>query len=204
MRHATSGTPQGSGATDPVRGATADAIDASLHWHVARTVPRMGTRALKALKEAEVATYLPRASEVVVRRGRRVVRRTPLLVRTVFIGVRDPDHLRLAQTQAGVAEIVAYPEEEGGPTGNVAGIVLRPARIDPDALQRFVNALALGEIVEPVGVKVGQGVIVREGPFATFPGVVEEILPNDRVRVGVAIFGRSTPVVLGIAEIQVV
>jgi transcription antitermination factor NusG len=86
--------------------------------------------------------------------------------------------------------------------GNVAGPVLMPARLDAEGLQRFVDVLALGEIVEPVGIKIGQSVVVRDGPFAGFPAVVESILPNDRLRVAVSLFGRPSPVELQIADVQ--
>ena len=186
----------------PVLGATAVKIDPALSWHIARTLPRMGERALKALKEAQVDWYQPRTSEVVVRRGRRVVRSTPLLMRTVFIGVRDVDHLAQARAQPGVAEIISHPEPEGGPEGNIACLVMRPARLDPDELQRLADRLAEAEVIQPTGISVGQSVLVREGPFTSFPGVVEAILPNDRVRVGVSLFGRLSPIVLDLAQVQ--
>lgn len=189
-------------AVEALRGRVAETIDSSLSWHIARTLPRMGTRACEALREIEVTTYLPRASEIVVRRGRRVVRRTPLLMRTVFIGVRNEQHLQAARARPGVAEIVCYPGEDTTMQGNIAGLVMKPARLDPQALQEFVQALADGEIVQPVGVKVGQSVVVRDGPFANFPAIVEEILPHDRIKVAVSIFGRASPVELGIAQVQ--
>ncbi len=49
----------------------------------------------------------------------------------------------------------------------------------------------------------GDKVIVTEGPFANFTGVVEEVKPEKgKVRVLVSIFGRSTPVELEFAHIQ--
>lgn len=189
-------------AADPICGVASPTIDPSLCWYIARTKPRMGDRALEALQEAKVVTYQPRASEVVVRRGRRVVRRTPMLMRTVFIGVTGASHLDQVKGAPGVAEIVCYPVEDTSMEGNISGPVLKPARLDAEGLQRFVNVIAKGEIVEPMGIKVGQDVVVRVGPFATFPAVVEDILPGDRIKVGVSIFGRSSPVELGIAEVQ--
>lgn len=162
----------------------------------------MGTRALKALEEAQVDYYLPRLSEVVVRRGRRVVRSTPLLMRTVFIGVRDADHLHEARSRTGVAEIVSHLEPEDGPEGNIVSLVMRPARLDPDELQRLADRLAEADIVQPTGINVGQSVLVREGPFAGFPATVEAILPNDRVRAAVSLFGRMSPIMLDLAHVQ--
>ena len=186
----------------PVLGATAVKIDPALSWHIARTLPRMSERALKALKDAEGDWYQPRTSEVVVRRGRRVVRSTPLLMRTVFIGVRDAGHLDRARAQPGVAEIVSHPEVEAGPSGNVEQLVRRPARLDPARLQRFADALAISETVEPVGVRIGQDVVVMTGPFASFPAVVEAVLPGDRIKVALNILGRSSSIRLGIADIH--
>lgn len=191
-------------ATTPVRGATAAHIDPALSWHIARTLPRMGERALKALEEVQVDWYLPRTSEVVVRRGRRAVRSTLLLMRTVFIGVRDAIHLDQARSQAGVAEIVSHPEPEGGPEGNIASLIMRPARLDPAELQRLVDKLAEAEIVRPTGVSVGQSVLVREGPFAGFPAVVDAMLPNDRIRVAMSIFGRASKLTLEIARVSAI
>lgn len=189
-------------AADPICGVASPTIDPTLLWYIARTKPRMGERALQALQAANVVTYQPRTSEVVVRRGRRVIRRTPMLLRTVFIGVADANHLDEAKAAPGVAELVCYPVQDASLEGNIAGPVLKPARLDALGLQRFVGRIAQGEIAEPVGIKVGQSVIVREGPFASFPAVVEVVLPNDRLRVAVSLFGRPSPVDLGIAEVQ--
>ena len=164
----------------------------------------MGDRAIQALKAAEVDMFQPRTSEVVVRRGRRVVRHAQLLMRTVFIGVRDAAHLDEARTAVGVAEIVSRPEPDTDPPGNIASMVMRPVRLDPEALQRFVDAVVTGEIVAPLSVAEGSSVIVRAGPFASFPGTVEAILPGDRLKVAVSIFGRTTPVEVGLADVEIV
>jgi transcriptional antiterminator NusG len=49
---------------------------------------------------------------------------------------------------------------------------------------------------------VGDAVIVNEGPFQNFSGVVDDCKPDKgKVRVLVSIFGRSTPVELGFDQI---
>ena len=48
---------------------------------------------------------------------------------------------------------------------------------------------------------VGEEVKVLDGPFATFHGVIEEI-NGQRVKVGVLIFGRKTPVELSVLQID--
>lgn len=197
--------PNARSAADPICGVASPTIDPTLQWFIAKTAPRMGDRALEALQAAEVVTYQPRASEVVVRRGRRVVRRTPMLIRTVFIGVKDEPHLTVAKDRPGVSEIVCYPVEDKSLEGNIAGLVLKPARLDAKGLQLFVDRIAKGEIVEPVGIKVGQSVMVIDGPYASFPATVDHILSDDsdvRVIVSVTLFGKASPVELNIAQIQ--
>lgn len=51
--------------------------------------------------------------------------------------------------------------------------------------------------------KVGESVRVKEGAFANFNGVIEELNPNKgKLRVMVTIFGRSTPVELEYWQVE--
>lgn len=191
-------------AADPITGTASAKIGTDREWYIARIEPRLGSAAIKGLADLEVRTIQPRISEIVTRAGRRIVRNRQLLLRTAFIGVRDAEHLEEARSRRGIAGIVSVPHEDATATGNVEGMVMRPARLDPVRLQGFIDRLAEKEIVEPYGVKAGDPVILLSGPFASFPGIIEKILPNDTVKVGVSIFGRATPVVLGIAEVRIV
>lgn len=49
----------------------------------------------------------------------------------------------------------------------------------------------------------GESVIVTEGPFANFNGIIDEVRPEKgKIRVMVSIFGRSTPVELEFGHVQ--
>lgn len=89
--------------------------------------------------------------------------------------------------------------------GFVGGTKGQPVPISEDE----VNAV-LGQIEDgadkprpKVLFEAGEVVRVKEGPFADFSGVVEDVnYEKNRIRVSVSIFGRSTPVELEFSQVE--
>lgn len=197
---------------DPQAGTAPFVIDANLSWHVVRIAPRMKDLALKALSGSQAVTFQPCTMEVVIRRGRRIDTLRPTLARTVFIGVENAVHLATVRREfearpsaPPVAEVVCYMTDDTTMKGNIDGQVLKPARLDPIALQHFANNVFKHEKPAPVVIAVGQRVIVTDGPFFSLPAEIEEVmLGRGKVKVSVSMFGAPVPVELDLAQIQLV
>ncbi len=90
-------------------------------------------------------------------------------------------------------------------TGFVGGAKNRPAPISEEEVQKIVSQMQEGSDKprHKIEFMVGELVRVKEGPFTDFNGTVEEVnYEKNRLRVSVAIFGRSTPVELEFAQVE--
>ena len=90
-------------------------------------------------------------------------------------------------------------------TGFVGGAKNRPAPISEAEIQKIVDQVQEGNYKprHKIEFMVGELVRVKEGPFTDFNGSVEEVnYEKSRLRVSVAIFGRSTPVELEFSQVE--
>lgn len=90
-------------------------------------------------------------------------------------------------------------------TGFLGGKGNRPAPISEKEVEKILSQMEEGvEKPRPkVRFEVGEMVRVKDGPFADFNGNVEEVnYEKSKVRVSVAIFGRSTPVELDFGQVE--
>mgnify|MGYP000698734631 CR=1 FL=1 len=86
----------------------------------------------------------------------------------------------------------------GGPPDKPAPISDKEAAQILSRVEESVEKPKPKTLFEP-----GESVRVKEGPFADFSGVVEEVnYDKSRLRVAVLIFGRSTPVELEFSQVE--
>ncbi len=90
-------------------------------------------------------------------------------------------------------------------TGFVGGTANKPAPISRREVQNILDQIQEGvEKPKPKTLfEIGEGVRVKDGPFADFHGNVEEVnYDKSKLRVSVSIFGRSTPVELEFGQVE--
>ena len=90
------------------------------------------------------------------------------------------------------------------------GSMGKPQPISDTEAARILNTKDEAAAAAPkarisVDYDIGDNVKVLDGPFASFNGLVEELdFERGRVKVGVSIFGRATPVELEIEQVELV
>mgnify|MGYP006266806363 FL=1 len=95
-------------------------------------------------------------------------------------------------------------------TPGVTGFVGNAHHPSPLTLSEVENILAprpakktAAADIKMVDYEIGQSVTVMDGPFATLPATISEIMPEQgKLKVLVSIFGRETPVELSFSQVQ--
>jgi len=151
-------------------------------------------RIARAGMQAKFGRILVPTEEVVeMRNGKRKTTERRLFPGYVFVEmVMDDDTWHLVKHTSKV-------------TGFVGGAKNRPAPISEAEIQKIVDQVQEGSDKprHKVEFMVGELVRVKEGPFTDFNGSVEEVnYEKSRLRVSVAIFGRSTPVELEFSQVE--
>ena len=93
-----------------------------------------------------------------------------------------------------------------GVTGFV-GNAHHPSALSLDEVEKILAPRPVKKDGKPdikhVDFEVGESVTVMDGPFATLPATISEIMPEQaKLKVLVSIFGRETPVELGFNQVQ--
>jgi len=93
-----------------------------------------------------------------------------------------------------------------GVTGFV-GNAHHPSPLPLDEVEKMIAPKELKKSVKPdvklVDFSIGESITVMDGPFATLPATISEIMPEQaKLKVLVSIFGRETPVELSFNQVQ--
>lgn len=180
-------------------------------WFVVQTNPQCENKVARGLVAKDVTHYVPRRKRAKpqskrqkkLRKKKEPVSR-PLLGRYVFAALPAGD-LAFGDLR-NVAGVQDFLYGGDGPLRVRAELVEEIARREEegefDHVAKRRRSRGGGEAVVPVWVKKGAGVIVDDGPFESFPGRIEAIHGDQRVKVAVNIFGRETPVELEIGQVR--
>lgn len=93
-------------------------------------------------------------------------------------------------------------------TPKVTGFVgnsTNPPAVSEEEVLRITQQIKEGKLKPKVTIEFekGESVRVKDGPFANFAGVVDEVNPEKgRLKVLVSIFGRSTPIDLDFVQVE--
>lgn len=182
--------------------APAAAVNPDLRWYIVhaysgmeKAVERNITERIQrsGMQEKFGRILVPTEEVVEMKNGQRKTTERRLFPGYVFVEmVMDDDTWHLVKHTSKV-------------TGFVGGAKNRPAPISEEEVQKIVSQMQEGSEKprHKIEFMVGELVRVKEGPFTDFNGSVEEVnYEKSRLRVSVAIFGRSTPVELEFAQVE--
>lgn len=182
--------------------APAAAVNPDLRWYIVhaysgmeKAVERNITERIQrsGMQEKFGRILVPTEEVVEMKNGQRKTTERRLFPGYVFVEmVMDDDTWHLVKHTSKV-------------TGFVGGAKNRPAPISEEEVQKIVSQMQEGSDKprHKIEFMVGELVRVKEGPFTDFNGTVEEVnYEKNRLRVSVAIFGRSTPVELEFVQVE--
>jgi transcriptional antiterminator NusG len=93
-------------------------------------------------------------------------------------------------------------------TNRISGFVgnsTNPPAVSEEEVMRITQQIKEGKMKPKMTIEFekGESVRVKEGPFANFTGVVDDVAPEKgRLKVLVSIFGRSTPIDLEFGQVE--
>ena len=144
-------------------------------------------------KESWVGRIMvPTEKSQTLQHGKRRVVETKLYPGYVFVEMKLEDDGRIQQD-------VFFLIKETTGVGDFVGTAGRPTPMTPDEVEKmlFDSRVPDSEAEVKLEFEKGDNVTINEGPFASYEGTVDEVLPERGiVRVLVTIFGRQAPVEL--------
>lgn len=170
-------------------------------WYIVHAYTNFERKVAEAIRERAKAAGLehlidevmvPTEDVIEVKRGRKIQTERKFLPGYVLV--------KMEMTDPGLVLIKNTPKVTG-----FLGADNKPMPIPDEEAMRILNQVREGvERPEPsIIYEIGEQVKVIDGPFASFQGEVEEVDgERSRLKVGVSIFGRKTPVELEFGQVE--
>lgn len=185
---------------------TPPVMDPEAVWYALITAPQREDKAERELhKSPGLVTYVPRetywTARQVQKRTLKTERQKPLIPRYVFItGAINWFAISRIEEVAGVMAFSGVPRQV--PTRELARLAEREREGWFDERRRLALELAktgptyqVGDLIRITG---------ADNPFKSLDGLVDADSTEERVTILVSIFGRETPMVLPLSEIEMV
>lgn len=165
-------------------------------WFCLRVVSGREFLVEKALLDADIDALVP------TRKGEKIMKRHRILPAPTLPVLPGYVLVRCVPSAAAMVGLMRFER-----VLDIVGGGERPYRVPLKFVNRFIEKAVAGEYdskpPSPIEYRLHQKVMVVDGPFASFPGIVTAI-DHDRGRItlDVDIFGRPTPVELEVAQIE--
>jgi transcriptional antiterminator NusG len=177
-------------------------------WYIVQCIRGTDQQALGTFDRYKIKTYYPKIMQLKPMPRRRMSASQRQAGMTIQVPTEVPLFPRYIFTYFDMRET---PWRSACDLAGVGGLLCKdgmPVYMPDDIIskirRRENNGVIPGKEKTRVVFGIGEGVIVTNGPFASFPGIVEEGLdvaieklePSMRIKVALNIFGRATPVEL--------
>ncbi|MBQ2765019.1 MAG: transcription termination/antitermination protein NusG [Firmicutes bacterium] len=142
------------------------------------------------MEEYITRVIVPMEEEVQIKDGRKKVIQRKVFPGYVLVEMVMTDHSwYVVRNTSGVTGFVG--------AGNKA------VPLHPHEVEAILSQMGVDESKVKLMYEVGENVRVKEGPFESLVGVVEELFPDKgKLRVSVSMFGRETPVELEFYQVE--
>lgn len=161
-------------------------------WYVVHTRAREEFKALDNLHRQNYVAYLPRYAKKIRHARRTILVARPFFPRYLFVSLDFAvQGWRAIRSTCGVSDIVCFGDQPAPlPDGFVEHLKNRE---DP------TGCINLAPRSRP---KVGERVLVREGPFSRLLGLCEALSDNERITVLLDLLGRKVRVLLDVEMVE--
>ncbi|MFQ5424585.1 MAG: transcription termination/antitermination protein NusG [Phycisphaerae bacterium] len=202
-----SDTPEGEATSPPAEGDSPS--DTNMRWYVLRVASNREDQVLDALKRKVKIEHLEdRVGRILVLTQRE--KRMRGGVAKVYDRKLYPGYIfvEMATDEDGsVPDDVWYVIKDTTGVGDFIGSDGKPSAMKPHDVEQMLGIV--DKVAEQptlagmAGMKKGDPIKVKEGPFENFEGEIDEVYPDKgQVKVIVTIFGRATPIELEYWQIE--